>query len=401
MILGLQDRETRDRAAEWMEGPEADPALRLWRALCPALRRPLRRARHSPAHPRGLGRLVHRGRAQCPGRPRTSPCGRTPVRLRPPPPPSVQRGPGPGDAAQLPPRRSADAEEPTAGRRRPAYTPTADEPSEPPTAGGAARPPAHRDGPRRHRGASGLRDAHPRKARRHRAAARRPAGRGRAMTAVTRPPVPPFTVVAGSHDPCPRTRSGCPERTEGTRTFMALGAARPRRYPADRPERSRHHVWLRTSPAPGGPRPQRRELPPVHGALICVAAARPGDLAGARTADRAGTRRHLPSGRRLLSRCQLRVGGAGTGRRAGPAAISRRPGPLRRRRCAPPPSAGPDPDIGVERVRARGRHGTDHPAQLGRPARAAARRGRARHRPGRAGRHRRRPGRARTARQRP
>ncbi|KAF4405235.1 DUF4192 domain-containing protein, partial [Streptomyces lycii] len=33
VILGLQDRTTRDRAAEWMEGPEADPALRLWRAL--------------------------------------------------------------------------------------------------------------------------------------------------------------------------------------------------------------------------------------------------------------------------------------------------------------------------------------------------------------------------------
>ncbi|MGW3507601.1 DUF4192 domain-containing protein [Streptomyces sp. NPDC000994] len=33
LILGLQDRTTRDRAAEWMEGGEADPALRLWRAL--------------------------------------------------------------------------------------------------------------------------------------------------------------------------------------------------------------------------------------------------------------------------------------------------------------------------------------------------------------------------------
>ncbi|MFC8926642.1 DUF4192 domain-containing protein [Streptomyces albidoflavus] len=32
-IVGLQDRETRDRAAEWMEGPLAPPALRLWRAL--------------------------------------------------------------------------------------------------------------------------------------------------------------------------------------------------------------------------------------------------------------------------------------------------------------------------------------------------------------------------------
>ncbi|GGP98731.1 DUF4192 domain-containing protein [Streptomyces roseolilacinus] len=33
LIVGLQDRRTRDRAAEWMEGPEADHALRLWRAL--------------------------------------------------------------------------------------------------------------------------------------------------------------------------------------------------------------------------------------------------------------------------------------------------------------------------------------------------------------------------------
>lgn len=33
LILGLQDRTTRDRAAEWMEGADAYPALRLWRAL--------------------------------------------------------------------------------------------------------------------------------------------------------------------------------------------------------------------------------------------------------------------------------------------------------------------------------------------------------------------------------
>ncbi|MFI5619894.1 DUF4192 domain-containing protein [Streptomyces sp. NPDC051567] len=33
LILGLQDREIRDIAAEWMEGEEAAPALRLWRAL--------------------------------------------------------------------------------------------------------------------------------------------------------------------------------------------------------------------------------------------------------------------------------------------------------------------------------------------------------------------------------
>ena len=33
VILGLQDRRTRDQAAEWMEGMEVGPALRLWRAL--------------------------------------------------------------------------------------------------------------------------------------------------------------------------------------------------------------------------------------------------------------------------------------------------------------------------------------------------------------------------------
>ncbi|MFI8851321.1 DUF4192 domain-containing protein [Streptomyces sp. 891-h] len=32
-VLGLQDRETRDQAAEWMEGADVAPALRLWRAL--------------------------------------------------------------------------------------------------------------------------------------------------------------------------------------------------------------------------------------------------------------------------------------------------------------------------------------------------------------------------------
>ncbi|MFK4272037.1 DUF4192 domain-containing protein [Streptomyces milbemycinicus] len=33
VIIGLQDRLARDRAAQWMEGPEAEAALRLWRAL--------------------------------------------------------------------------------------------------------------------------------------------------------------------------------------------------------------------------------------------------------------------------------------------------------------------------------------------------------------------------------
>ncbi|MFF3766916.1 DUF4192 domain-containing protein [Streptomyces sp. NPDC001922] len=33
IIVGLQDRTTRDRAAEWMEAPDVDSALRLWRAV--------------------------------------------------------------------------------------------------------------------------------------------------------------------------------------------------------------------------------------------------------------------------------------------------------------------------------------------------------------------------------
>ncbi|MEV0259765.1 DUF4192 domain-containing protein [Streptomyces sp. NPDC050617] len=33
IIIGLQDRTTRDQAAEWMEGPDGQAALRLWRVL--------------------------------------------------------------------------------------------------------------------------------------------------------------------------------------------------------------------------------------------------------------------------------------------------------------------------------------------------------------------------------
>lgn len=33
LVIGLQDRDARDMVAEWMEGAEAPPALRLWRAL--------------------------------------------------------------------------------------------------------------------------------------------------------------------------------------------------------------------------------------------------------------------------------------------------------------------------------------------------------------------------------
>lgn len=47
LILGLQDRGTRDQAAEWMEGPDAQPALRLWRAVSRRCTGPY--AEHAPA----------------------------------------------------------------------------------------------------------------------------------------------------------------------------------------------------------------------------------------------------------------------------------------------------------------------------------------------------------------
>ncbi|QCX79580.1 hypothetical protein C9F11_29945 [Streptomyces sp. YIM 121038] len=55
LILGLQDRTTRDRSAEWMEGDEAAPALRLWRALA---RRCVREYREHAAAPLTLAGWV-------------------------------------------------------------------------------------------------------------------------------------------------------------------------------------------------------------------------------------------------------------------------------------------------------------------------------------------------------
>ncbi|MFD3539919.1 glycogen debranching N-terminal domain-containing protein [Streptomyces sp. NPDC058662] len=106
-------------------------------------------------------------------------------------------------------------------------------------------------------------------------------------------------------------------------------------------------------PAPprptGVPAARRPELPPVHGALICVAAPglaispEHGQLTGR------GIDGIYLAGRRLLSRCVLRVGGrdpvAVQGRRLGP---DRAAFTATVRTGAEP---GPDPDIGVERVR--------------------------------------------------
>ncbi|MGW4506185.1 glycogen debranching N-terminal domain-containing protein [Streptomyces sp. NPDC004436] len=106
-------------------------------------------------------------------------------------------------------------------------------------------------------------------------------------------------------------------------------------------------------PAPprptGVPTARRPELPPVHGAVICVAAPclvvspEHGQLTGH------GIEGVYRSGRRLLSRCVLRVGGrdpvAVQGRSLG---ADRAAFTATVRTGADP---GPDPDIGVERVR--------------------------------------------------
>ncbi|MFD3327843.1 glycogen debranching N-terminal domain-containing protein [Streptomyces sp. NPDC058701] len=100
---------------------------------------------------------------------------------------------------------------------------------------------------------------------------------------------------------------------------------------------------------PGVPAARRAELPPVHGAVICVAAPclaispDHGQLTGR------GIEGIYRSGRRLLSRCVLRIGGrdpvAVQGRSLG---ADRASFTATVRTGAEP---GPDPDIGVERVR--------------------------------------------------
>ncbi|MBT2481934.1 glycogen debranching N-terminal domain-containing protein [Streptomyces sp. ISL-94] len=100
---------------------------------------------------------------------------------------------------------------------------------------------------------------------------------------------------------------------------------------------------------PGLPAARRPELPPVHGAVICVAAPclaispEHGQLTGR------GIDGIYRSGRRLLSRCVLRVGGrdpvAVQGRSLG---ADRAAFTATVRTGADP---GPDPDIGVERIR--------------------------------------------------
>ncbi|MFI5668680.1 glycogen debranching N-terminal domain-containing protein [Streptomyces sp. NPDC051704] len=101
--------------------------------------------------------------------------------------------------------------------------------------------------------------------------------------------------------------------------------------------------------APSVPPARRTELPPVHGAVICVAAPclvispEHGQLTGR------GIDGIYRSGRRLLSRCVLRVGGRDPVAVQGRSLGSDRASFTATVRTGA--EAGPDPDIGVERVR--------------------------------------------------
>ncbi|MFB7787201.1 glycogen debranching N-terminal domain-containing protein [Streptomyces vinaceus] len=101
--------------------------------------------------------------------------------------------------------------------------------------------------------------------------------------------------------------------------------------------------------AHSAPPARRPELPPVHGAVICVAAPclvispEHGQLTGR------GIDGIYRSGRRLLSRCVLRVGGRDPVAVQGRSLGSDRASFTATVRTGA--EAGPDPDIGVERVR--------------------------------------------------
>lgn len=100
---------------------------------------------------------------------------------------------------------------------------------------------------------------------------------------------------------------------------------------------------------PSVPAARRSELPPVHGAVICVAAPclvispEHGQLTGR------GIDGIYRSGRRLLSRCVLRVGGRDPVAVQGRSLAADRAVFTATVRTGAEP--GPDPDIGVERVR--------------------------------------------------
>ncbi|MEU8772296.1 glycogen debranching N-terminal domain-containing protein [Streptomyces sp. NPDC048606] len=109
-------------------------------------------------------------------------------------------------------------------------------------------------------------------------------------------------------------------------------------------------------PAAGTAPPSRPELPPVHASVICVAAPglvispEHGQLTGR------GVDGIYRSGRRLLSRCVLRVGGRDPVSVQGRGLAADRASFTATVRTGV--EAGPDPDIGIERVRHA--DGTEH-----------------------------------------
>ena len=157
LILGLQDRETRDRAAEWMEGAEADPALRLWRALARRCVGPYGEHAAAPLTLAGWVAWSTGDEPTRPGRARPGPARRPRLPLRPAPAPGVQRGHRPGAVAPVPARgldarsvraprdgaAAATGAERPAPERTPSARPAGPAPSaSPPCADPRRRPPA-------------------------------------------------------------------------------------------------------------------------------------------------------------------------------------------------------------------------------------------------------------------
>ncbi|MFJ3837554.1 glycogen debranching N-terminal domain-containing protein [Streptomyces sp. NPDC090054] len=160
------------------------------------------------------------------------------------------------------------------------------------------------------------------------------------------PASPPRPAEHGTAAPEPRRQAGGGDAPPGT-----TGAGDDPGGPGGRPgaveEPGRGPG--RPAPGPGVPAARRADLPPVHAAVICVSAPclaispEHGQLTGR------GIDGIYRAGRRLLSRCVLRVAGRD------PVAVQGRSiGADRAAFTATVRTgfeAGPDPDVGVERVR--------------------------------------------------
>ncbi|GHE06792.1 glycogen debranching N-terminal domain-containing protein [Streptomyces alanosinicus] len=141
-----------------------------------------------------------------------------------------------------------------------------------------------------------------------------------------------------------RKTIAAPQSSKALGLNPAAGRGRPS---ALTPGRGRRPTAAPPARAPEGSRPAP-ELPPTHAALVCVAL--PGlAISGEGQLTGRGLDGFYRGGRRLLSRCQVRVGGreplAVQARMTG-ADSARFVGTLRLS-----PSAGPDPDVVVERTR--------------------------------------------------